>query len=547
MKIATKIIALITFFLLILAVNGIISITLLKGVGRELHTVVNKDVVLMQSATMITKQQQQKAIIFERLRRITEELAYQQVNAARKEHLLFHIKLARKDFDALAKEGALNIVNAKVMVSQSMSSAATPKARQDLEEVTSVLKEIEKAHIHYDAMANEIFKNVDAAQYEISPEDINQIQTDERKLATELQKLLDKIQVFTQISVTNAGKYETTTQYLLWTIFISSFLASLALAFSIIRSFNEPLRHLLKATHQIGSGNLSVKLDESSKDELGILSCEFNRMSGQLADARDKLEQQSKVLQFNLDLTAQQKKDLEKINQELDRFVHTVSHDIRSPLMGIAWYADFLKTHHYANLDKKGQDSINGVCRGVDRSNALINDLLALTRISRIRNPYQEVSTASMLEDLVATLDYKIKQNRVDLHIDSTMPTIICDPIKLKEVFLNLMTNAIKFSSGRPDVQPKVTITTLNHADHYEFIIKDNGIGIPPEHHEDIFAMFKRLDVSEKYEGTGAGLSIVKSVIDDHGGKVWVISEQGHGSEFHFTIPKKLTVSNASS
>jgi light-regulated signal transduction histidine kinase (bacteriophytochrome) len=152
-----------------------------------------------------------------------------------------------------------------------------------------------------------------------------------------------------------------------------------------------------------------------------------------------------------------------------------------------------------------------------------------------------------MLEDVTGTLEYKIKQNKVDLHIDLTMPTIVCDAIKLKEVFLNLMTNAIKFSSGRPDVQPKISVMTINHADEHEFIVKDNGIGIPKEHYEDIFAMFKRLDVSEKYEGTGAGLSIVKSVIDDHGGKIWVVSTQGKGSEFHFTIPKKLEVSKASS
>ncbi|MFH0753780.1 MAG: ATP-binding protein [Candidatus Omnitrophota bacterium] len=540
MKISTKILGLITFFLLILAFNGIISMSLLKGVGRELHTVVNKDVVLMQAATMVAKQQQQKAIIFERLRRITEELAYQTVNPARKEHLLFHIKLAKKDFDALGKDGALNIVNAKNIMAESIKTAPQDKTKLDLNELTLILKEIEKAHIHYDTMAENIFRMIDTGQYEISAEDINQIQTDERKLASELQKLLDKVQAFTEISVVNAQKYESTSQYVLWAMFFSSLLAGLALVLSIIRSINEPLRHLLSATHQIGQGNLSVKLNESSRDELGELSREFNRMSTQLSEARAKLEEQSKVLQFNLDLTAQQKKDLEKINQELDRFVHTVSHDIRSPLMGIAWYAEFLKSHCYAQLDKKGQDSVIGVHRGVDRCNALINDLLALTRISRIKNPYQEAPILGMLDDVLATLEYKIKQNKVDIQVDPLMPVIFCDPIKLKEVFLNLLTNAIKFSSGNPDLQPKITVTTINQTEHHEFIVKDNGIGIPPEHHDDIFAIFKRLDISEKYEGTGAGLSIVKSVIDDHGGKIWVISQPGQGSEFHFLIPKKL-------
>jgi signal transduction histidine kinase len=543
MKISSKIMSLILILLAVLAVNGVISFRLLKGVGQELQTVVKKDLVLMETSTSVTKHQLQKAIIFERLRRIAEELAYQPVTPARKEHLLFHSKLAGNDFDALAKEGAINIVNGKLLVDESIRYARDAKSREDLQRVADVLKEIEKAHIHYDAMAGEAFNAVKEGRYEISPEDINQIHTDERKLSKELEKLLNEVQLFTQKSIANAKEYEKTTELVLWTIFLLSLLIGMGLAISIIRSINRPLGSLLKATHEIGGGNLSVKLDETSRDELGELSREFNRMSGQLSEARGKLEEQSKVLRYNLELTAQQKKDLEKVNQELDRFVHTVSHDIRSPLMGISWYADFLKSHHYEGLDQKGKDSVEGICRGVDRANALIKDLLDLTRISRIRNPYQESSVKVMIEDVLSNLDYKIKQNKVDFKVQADLPVIICDPIKLKEVFLNLSTNAIKFSSGRAGVQPVVSIQMVEAPDAYEFIVKDNGIGIAPEHHQEIFDIFKRLETSEKFEGTGAGLSIVKSVIDDHGGKIWVVSDLGQGSEFHFTVPKELKVS----
>ena len=543
MKISSKIMSLIVILLAVLAVNGLISFGLLKGVGQELQTVVKKDLVLMETSTSVTKHQLQKAIIFERLRRIAEELAYQQVTPARKEHLLFFSKLANNDFDALAKEGAINIVNGKLLVDESIRYAKNARTREDLERVAAVLKEIEKAHIHYDAMAGEAFNAVKEGRYEMSPEDINQIHTDERKLSNELEKLLNEVQSFTQKSMANAKEYEKMTELVLWTIFILSLLIGLGLAVSIIQSINRPLGSLLKATHEIGGGNLSVKLDETSRDELGELSREFNRMSGQLSDARAKLEEQSQILRYNLDLTAHQKKDLEKINQELDRFVHTVSHDIRSPLMGISWYADFLKNHHYEGLDQKGKDSVEGICRGVDRANALIKDLLDLTRISRIRNPYQRASVKEMLDDVLGNLDYKIKQNRVDLKVQGDLPTIICDPIKLKEVFLNLLTNAIKFASGRPDIHPAVQIAMQETEDAYEFMVKDNGIGIAPEHHQEIFDIFKRLDVSEKYEGTGAGLSIVKSVVDDHGGRIWVVSDLGQGAEFHFTVPKGLKTS----
>lgn len=210
--------------------------------------------------------------------------------------------------------------------------------------------------------------------------------------------------------------------------------------------------------------------------------------------------------------------------------------------MGIAWYADYLKKQYHDKLDQKGRDSLDGVCRGVDRANALISDLLALTRITRIRNPYQFVRVSGILEEVVGNLEYKIKQNGVDLKVQSDLPTIVCDGIKIKEVFLNLINNAIKFSSGTPGIQPVVEIGYLDEPNLHEFFVKDNGIGIAPEHHDDIFDMFKRLDNSGKYEGTGAGLSIVKSIIDDHGGKIWVESSLGKGSAFHFTIPKGLEV-----
>lgn len=542
MKISFKIILLIAVLLMLFAVNGVISFHFLKGVSRELRAIVNQDVVLLQTSTAITKRQLQKAVIFERLRRIAEELAYQQVTPARKEHLLFHIKLAKNDFESLAKEGAIDIVNAKRMVEDDLRLVQDVTTRNNLDHVSDLFKEIEKAHIHYDAVSVGIFRSIDEGSYEISAEAVDQIHTDESKLARELKKLLDDVQDFTKASVAKASRYEQTTGRVLLIMFIVSLIAGLALSISIIRGIQGSLAQLLKATHEIGGGNLCVKLDEASQDELGQLSREFNRMSAQLADARTNLEEQHQVLQENLDLTARQKRDLEKVNLELDRFVHTVSHDIRSPLMGIAWYVEFLKSHHYDKIDKKGQDSIDGVCRGVERANVLINDLLALTRISRIRNPYQKIPVRSLVDEVTATLDYKIRQNAVELAVPAVMPVMVCDPIKLKEVFLNLMTNAIKFSSDREGVAPKIAIEAIEREDVYEFVVKDNGIGIPHASLEEVFDIFKRLDTSGRFEGTGAGLSIVKSVVEDHAGKVWVVSQEGKGSAFHFTIPKDIQI-----
>ncbi|MBF0619745.1 MAG: HAMP domain-containing protein [Candidatus Omnitrophica bacterium] len=539
MRISGKIALLVAFFLGVLAVDGYVGSRLIARMNTELHGVVNNDVVLMQTATQITRYQLQKAIVFERARRIAEELAYQSVTPARKEHLLFHTKLAKTNFEELSKEGALNIVDGKLLVDTGIRQARDPKAAIRLQRVAAVFKEIEKAHIHYDAVIGEMFNAVLAGKYELSPDDLGQIHRDEKKLTTELQNLVGEVQTFTKGTLANARAYEATAEIILWFTLIASLLASFILALWIMHSISEPLKALVGAAQQIGDGRLEVSLAENSRDEFGELSRAFNQMSRQLVEAKRTLEEQSATLKRNLDLTEQQKKDLEKVNRELDRFVQTVSHDIRSPLMGIVWYADYLKNNYYDTLDKKGQDSLDGACRSVERANALIQDLLTLTRISRVRNPYQHVQIGALVEEVTANLEYKIKQNRVDLRVQPNLPTVICDGIKIKEVFLNLLTNAIKFSS-KQEVQPKIDIRYVENTDTHEFIVRDNGIGIDPAHHEEIFAIFKRLDVSEKYEGTGAGLSIVKSVIDDHGGKVWVVSGLGMGSEFHFTIPKGL-------
>lgn len=541
MKISVKIIVIIVVFILILFVDGFLSHQLLSRMGGELSGVVNRDVVLMQSASAITRDQLQKGVVFERIRRIAEELAYQQTTPARKEHLFFHLKLAKTSLDDLAKAGALSIVNAKMLISDGQKNAASLQKTQELVKVGAVLKEIEKAHIHYDALISDAFRMFDDGKYELSAEDLAQIHRDERKLGTELQNLIDAVDLFTKLSLSNARKYEKTAEMILWGAIIVSLLTGMLLAFWIIKSLNTPLRKLEIAAHKIGAGSLDIALDPGSRDEIGDVSRAFNLMANQLRESKSRLEEQRKELEHNLELTELQKKDLEKVNRELDRFVQTVSHDIRSPLMGVVWYADFLKNHYGAQLDTKGQESLEGVCRSVDRANALIKDLLELTRLSRVRNPYAFTDPLVLIDEVIANLDYKIKQNQVDVHIHPPMPMVICDAIKIKEVFLNLMTNAIKFSSG-PAKTPKIEISYKNAIDSHEFIISDNGIGIDPAHHEEIFAIFKRLDVSGKYEGTGAGLSIVKNIVDDHGGKVWVTSEPGQGSAFHFTIPKALEV-----
>jgi len=245
------------------------------------------------------------------------------------------------------------------------------------------------------------------------------------------------------------------------------------------------------------------------------------------------------VFKENLEEINRQKKDLEKLNQELDGFVHTVSHDIAGPLTTIVGYGAYLEGHYAAQLDKKGQDCISGVRKGATRLNVLIKDMLELTRISRVKNPYTRTSIQEVIDTAVANGDFMMQRSSARIELGSPMPQIVCDRIKTTAVFFNLISNAIKFVPT--GIRPVVKISWRENPKEHEFTVEDNGIGIDPKHHQEIFDIFKRLHTGDEYSGTGVGLAIVKAAVEGQGGAVRVESQAGGGAKFIFTIPKGLT------
>ncbi len=241
----------------------------------------------------------------------------------------------------------------------------------------------------------------------------------------------------------------------------------------------------------------------------------------------------------NLDEISRQKRDLEKLNQELDRFVHTVSHDIAGPLTTIVGYAAYLEGQYAQQLDKRGRDCINGVRKGAIRLNLLIKDMLELTKMSRVKNPYSRVLIQEIVNTAMANCDFMIRQTNAEIKVEGALPEIVCDRIKTTAIFFNLINNALKFAKA--DERPKVQIAWNETPREYEFYIQDNGIGIDAQHHQEIFNIFKRLNPADKYDGSGVGLAIVKAAVEDQGGAVRVESSFGSGSKFIFTIPKNLT------
>ena len=232
---------------------------------------------------------------------------------------------------------------------------------------------------------------------------------------------------------------------------------------------------------------------------------------------------------------AHQTRELTRINSELEDFTHSVSHDLKEPLRGIEAFAGFIAEDYADKLDEQGQGYVHVLRESAVRMKDLIDDLLQLSRIGRTRLEQAPVGMSSLVKDVSLELSFALQEKHVELLIDPDMPTVPCDPARMREVFKNLISNAVKYND-KP--QPKIAVGCRSDNGGFTFAVRDNGIGIAPEFHEKIFKIFQRLHHREEYEGTGVGLAICKKVVEAHGGGIWVESAPGEGTTFLFTIPR---------
>src|SRR5205807_2034203 len=178
---------------------------------------------------------------------------------------------------------------------------------------------------------------------------------------------------------------------------------------------------------------------------------------------------------------------------------------------------------------------------GATRMKQLIEDLLAYSRVGTRDKNFKPVGAESPLERALANLRAAIQDSGATVTRDK-LPTVHCDEVQLAQLFQNLIGNALKFR--KPDAAPAVHVGAADHGEEWEFTVRDNGIGIEPHYFERIFLVFQRLHNKGEYPGTGIGLAIVKKVVERHGGRIWVQSQPGAGTTFHFTMPKEREAAN---
>lgn len=223
-------------------------------------------------------------------------------------------------------------------------------------------------------------------------------------------------------------------------------------------------------------------------------------------------------------------------NQELENFVYAVSHDLQTPLRAVHGFADLLVGQANDRLSEQEQHYLNRIQAGAKRMERLIHDLLEYSRIDRMAAAVTWVSTGDLLEQVRHDLQEVIHSSGATIQLDDPLPILWADPARLRQVWTNLLANAIKYVA--PGIAPQIRLSCREEQDYVVCTIRDNGIGIAPEFHERIFKLFHRLHPSGVYAGTGVGLAIVKRVVEFHRGRIWVESAVGQGSAFHFTIPK---------
>jgi len=225
---------------------------------------------------------------------------------------------------------------------------------------------------------------------------------------------------------------------------------------------------------------------------------------------------------------------LKQSNEDLERFAYISSHDLQEPLRAIVSYTQLLERRYKDNLDRDADEYLHYIVDGGKRMQDLIHDLLEFSRVNTKGGKFRTIEANAVVEDTLAALLPQTQAAGVTIIVDP-LPAVMADPVQLRQVFQNLISNALKFR--KPDVPVEIHISAEQLKDKVEFSVADNGIGIEPQYFEKIFVIFQRLHAMDKYEGTGIGLAIVKRIIDRHGGRIWVESEPGKGSTFHFTIP----------
>ena len=326
--------------------------------------------------------------------------------------------------------------------------------------------------------------------------------------------------------------------------------SSMILMTLMSRRLMQGVAQLGNGMHRVASGDLQFQIPMATTDEFGVLVNDFNTMSQRLRDSYTSInelnleitrreEAERKIHQLNAHLEQrvhQRTAELEGANKELEAFAYSVSHDLRAPLRAIDGFSRKVLMAYGEKLDDEGRRLLHVVRDSAKKMGTLIDDLLAFSRMGRREMALQTVSMDAMVRSIADELRMAEPQRRIEFAF-STLPDAWGDAAMLRQVWVNLLANAVKFSSQRPITQIEVGGRTENGEAMYW--VKDNGAGFDMQYADKLFGVFQRLHRQDEFEGTGVGLAIAQRILHRHNGRIWGEGKPDAGATFWFALPRE--------
>jgi signal transduction histidine kinase len=338
-------------------------------------------------------------------------------------------------------------------------------------------------------------------------------------------------------------------------VLAASSLVALLLSANLQRVISGPIQRLVQTASVVSERqDFSVRAAKSSDDELGMLVGSFNVMLEQIQTRNMALTGSLERLQKTQESLVERTLEVERINRELARsnrelesFASVASHDLQEPLRKITAFGDRLRTRCAGALDETSNDYLERMQNAAGRMQTLINDLLAYSRVTTKAQPFVSVDLGQVAREVLSDLELRIEKTGAQVEVGE-LPTIEADPLQMRQMFQNLLSNALKFQ--RPEAPPVIKVQgqilngdgTLSRRFPAAFglcviAVEDNGIGFDEKYLDRLFMPFQRLNPQSAYEGTGIGLAICNKIAERHGGRITAASAPGEGSRFLVTLP----------
>ncbi len=278
-----------------------------------------------------------------------------------------------------------------------------------------------------------------------------------------------------------------------------------------------------------------------ANEELAYQNEEKEKRAAELIIANEELAFQNAEKEKRAAELAIANQELAVSNAELEQFIFVASHDLQEPLRMITGFMTQLEKKYGDVVDEKGRRYINFAMDGAKRMRQIILDLLSFSVAGSVEDDIEEVDSEKLVNEIIAHNRRQAEELQTSFNLEE-LPVLQTYKKPLRQIFQNLLSNSLKYH--KQNEPPAISITCKQTKAHFQFSVKDNGIGIAPEYFDKIFIIFQRLHNNDEYSGTGMGLAITKKIVENLGGKIWVKSQEGKGSTFYFTILKKIDNKN---